>query len=90
LPQEPDGGGQLRRFRDDPERQPLPTPSGKIEIFSETNASFQEPDCPGHPTWLTPVTAADASAPLILVAKPTDDAPPHPARLRRAQRRREA
>lgn len=68
LPQEPDDGGQLRRFRDDPEGQPLPTPSGKIEIFSETIASFQEPDCPGHPTWLTPVTAPDASAPLILVA----------------------
>ena len=55
-------------FRADPDGHPLATPSGKIEIFSETIASFQEPDCPGHPTWLTPVTAPDASAPLILVA----------------------
>lgn len=68
LPQQADDGGELRRFRDDPEGQPLPTPSGKIEVFSETIASFQEADCPGHPTWLTPVTAPDASTPLILVA----------------------
>ena len=68
LPQQPDDGGELRRYRDDPEGHPLPTPSGKIEIFSETIAGFQEPDCPGHPTWLTPVTAPDASTPLILVA----------------------
>ena len=68
LPQEPDDGGELRRFRDDPEGQKLPTPSGKIEIFSETIASFQEPDCPGHPTWLVPVTTPSLSAPLILVA----------------------
>jgi biotin/methionine sulfoxide reductase len=68
LPQESDDGGQLRRFRDDPERQKLPTPSGKLEIFSETIASYQEPDCPGHPTWLVPATAPSPSAPLILVA----------------------
>ena len=52
VPQQPDDGGQLRRFRDDPDGAPLPTPSGKIEIFSETIASFGEPDCPGHPAWL--------------------------------------
>src|SRR4029077_13701368 len=64
----PDDGGELRRFRYDPEGQKLPTPSGKIEILSETIASFQEPDCPGHPTWLVPVTTPGLSAPLILVA----------------------
>ncbi len=51
LPQQPDDGGRLRRFRDDPAAHPLPTPSGKIEIFSETIAGFGEADCPGHPTW---------------------------------------
>ena len=48
--------------------QPLPTPSGKIEIFSETIAGFGEADCPGHPTWLAPAEVPAPSAPLILVA----------------------
>jgi biotin/methionine sulfoxide reductase len=33
---------------------PLPTPSGKIEIFSATVAGFDYHDCPGHPVWLPP------------------------------------
>ena len=33
---------------------PLRTPSGKIEIFSETIDSYGYQDCPGHPTWMTP------------------------------------
>jgi biotin/methionine sulfoxide reductase len=41
-------------FRADPEGHPLATPSGKIEIFSETIDSFQYPDCPGHPVWREP------------------------------------
>ncbi|MEM7564459.1 MAG: molybdopterin guanine dinucleotide-containing S/N-oxide reductase [Pseudomonadota bacterium] len=45
----------LRDFRDDPEGNPLPTPSGKIEIFSEVVAGFQYDDCPGHATWMEPV-----------------------------------
>ena len=68
LPQQPDDGGRLRFFRDDPEGHPLPTPSGKIEIFSAKIASFNEPDCPGHPTWLAPTDVPCRSAPLILVA----------------------
>jgi biotin/methionine sulfoxide reductase len=68
LPQHPDDGGRLRRFRDDPEKHPLPTPSGKIEIFSATIASFAEPDCPGHPTWLAPTDVPTSAAPLVLVA----------------------
>ena len=44
----------LRAFRDDPIANPLPTPSGKIEIYSETVASFNYDDCPGHATWLEP------------------------------------
>jgi biotin/methionine sulfoxide reductase len=68
LPQQPDDGGRLRAFRDDPEGQPLPTPSGKLEIFSQTIASFAEPDCPGHPTWLGPTNVPNDDAPMTLVA----------------------
>ncbi|WP_269811584.1 molybdopterin guanine dinucleotide-containing S/N-oxide reductase [Buttiauxella ferragutiae] len=41
-------------FRTDPQANPLKTPSGKIEIYSERIASFAYADCPGHPTWLAP------------------------------------
>lgn len=44
----------LARFRADPQAQPLPTPSGRIEIGSETIAGFGYDDCPGHPAWLEP------------------------------------
>jgi len=54
LPTHADPDAWLRRFRDDPEGARLPTPSGKIEIFSETIAGFGYDDCPGHPTWLEP------------------------------------
>lgn len=39
-------------FRADPDAHPLGTPSGRIEICSETIASFHYDDCPGHPVWL--------------------------------------
>ncbi|MDP3747667.1 MAG: molybdopterin guanine dinucleotide-containing S/N-oxide reductase [Phenylobacterium sp.] len=41
-------------FRTDPDGNRLRTPSGKIEIYSETIAGFGLPDCPGHPVWLEP------------------------------------
>lgn len=41
-------------FRADPQANPLKTPSGKIEIYSERIASFQYADCPPHPMWLEP------------------------------------
>ncbi|WP_020666945.1 molybdopterin guanine dinucleotide-containing S/N-oxide reductase [Amycolatopsis nigrescens] len=44
----------LAEFRADPQGHPLSTPSGKIEIFSETIDGFGYPDCPGHPVWLEP------------------------------------
>jgi len=44
----------LEDFRRNPDAHRLPTPSGKIEIFSKTIASFQYDDCPGHATWLEP------------------------------------
>ena len=44
----------LKPFRDDPEVNPLGTPSGKVEIFSEAIDGFGYDDCPGHPVWLEP------------------------------------
>lgn len=44
----------LAKFREDPAKNPLKTPSGKIEIFSEKIASFGYDDCPGHATWIEP------------------------------------
>jgi biotin/methionine sulfoxide reductase len=41
-------------FRRDPASNPLPTPSGRIELYSETIAAFDLDDCPGHPTWFEP------------------------------------
>jgi len=42
-------------FRADPAANKLPTPSGKIEIFSERVDGFDYDDCAGHPTWYEPV-----------------------------------
>ena len=41
-------------FRRDPKKFPLNTPSGKIEIFSETISDFKLSDCLGHPSWFEP------------------------------------
>jgi len=41
-------------FRDDPAGNPLNTPSGRIELVSETIGGFGYDDCPGHPAWFTP------------------------------------
>lgn len=42
-------------FREDPLLNPLGTPSGKIQIFSEKVAAMKYDDCHGHPTWMEPV-----------------------------------
>ncbi|NTJ11657.1 molybdopterin guanine dinucleotide-containing S/N-oxide reductase [Rhizobium lusitanum] len=44
----------LEAFRGAPETNPVPTPSGRIEIFSQTIDGFSLVDCPGHPTWFEP------------------------------------
>lgn len=44
----------LDAFRNDPAAHPLRTPSGKVEIYSETIAAMQLSDCAGHPTWFEP------------------------------------
>jgi biotin/methionine sulfoxide reductase len=58
-------------FRLDPERHPLKTPSGRIEIVSEAVAGFDYADCPPHPAWVPPAewlgSAAAAQWPLHLV-----------------------
>ena len=41
-------------FRANPDAAPLATPSGRIEIFSETIAGFGYDECPGHPCWRAP------------------------------------
>jgi biotin/methionine sulfoxide reductase len=45
---------QFAEFAADPAEHPLDTPSGKVELFSETIASFRYDDCPGHPVWIEP------------------------------------
>jgi biotin/methionine sulfoxide reductase len=42
----------IESFRRNPDLYPLKTPSGKIEIFSQTIADFDKSDCPGHPVWM--------------------------------------
>jgi biotin/methionine sulfoxide reductase len=44
----------LQAYRNDPVANRLPTPSGRIEIFSSTVASFGYDDCVGHPAWFEP------------------------------------
>ncbi|MBT6273376.1 MAG: molybdopterin-dependent oxidoreductase, partial [Chromatiales bacterium] len=44
----------MEQFRADPEGHPLKTPTGKIQIVSETIAGFGYEDCPGHPAWCEP------------------------------------
>ncbi|MCY4361549.1 MAG: molybdopterin-dependent oxidoreductase [Gammaproteobacteria bacterium] len=41
----------LEKFRTDPEINPLRTPSGRIELYSEKIAGFNYDDCAGHPRW---------------------------------------
>ena len=44
----------LEDFRRDPERHPLRTPSGRIELFSAVVDGFGYDDCLGHPSWMEP------------------------------------
>ena len=61
----------LSAFREDPEGNPLKTPSGKIEIHSQAIAGFDYDDCPPHPTWMEPAEwlgASDREYPLHLIS----------------------
>jgi biotin/methionine sulfoxide reductase len=68
LPQRPDDGGILRALRENPVENPLPTPSGKLQISSPVVAAFGYADCPGHPAWIPPQYPPDAQHPLWLIA----------------------
>jgi biotin/methionine sulfoxide reductase len=66
----------LKAFRDDPMANALKTPSGKIEIYSETVAGFGYDDCPGYPAWLEPhewLGQADKAYPLHLISNQPSD-----------------
>jgi len=61
----------LDHFRRDPDAHPLSTPSGRIELYSQTIASFNYADCPGHPSWFPPRDVAagkGALYPLYLLS----------------------
>ena len=81
------------QFRDDPDAHPLKTPSGRIEIFSETIDGFGLDDCKGHAAWFEPVEwlGSDQAAkfPLHLVSNQPTDTPSQPTRLRRREPGRE-
>ena len=49
----PEGSEWVRHaaFRDEPDLEPLGTPSGLIEIYSKTIADMGYNDCQGHPMW---------------------------------------
>ena len=49
-----ESGSLFQDFRSDPDAHHLQTPSGRIELFSETIAGFDYDDCHGHPTWFAP------------------------------------
>ncbi|SFB55822.1 biotin/methionine sulfoxide reductase [Rhizobium sp. NFR07] len=53
----------LDDFRRAPAENPVSTPSGRIEIFSETIAGFCLADCAGHPTWREPTEWLGARTP---------------------------
>ena len=62
----------LEAFRGDPQVHPLDTPSGRIELFSETIAGYGLEDCPGQAVWREPAewlgAPAAARHPLHLIS----------------------
>lgn len=49
----------FEEFVRDPQRHPLKTESGRLQIASPRIAAMDLPDCPGHPAWLPPIEGAD-------------------------------
>ncbi len=72
----------LGAFRQDPEKNRLATPSGKLEIFSDVIDGFDYDDCLGHASWLEPFERlagdGDEQFPLALLT-------PQPARRLHSQ-----
>lgn len=59
-------------YTSDPDSAPLGTPSGRIELYSETIAAFGYEECPPHPAWVAPAEwlggSVVATYPLHLVS----------------------
>ncbi|MEA3213970.1 MAG: biotin/methionine sulfoxide reductase [Acidimicrobiia bacterium] len=55
LPRPKEPRVMLDGFRADPDANRLPTPSGRIELWSEQLATFDLEDCPAHAAWFEPV-----------------------------------
>ena len=66
-------------FRRDPERHPLNTPSGRIEIVSDAVAGFDYADCPPHPAWLPPAEWLGSAQRRALADPPRDPPAGEPA-----------
>jgi biotin/methionine sulfoxide reductase len=54
LPAQPLDYTLFADFRADPDAAPLRTPSRRIELYSDTIASFGYSDSPPHPSWIEP------------------------------------
>lgn len=61
------------KFRADPSNHPLGTPSGRIELVSDTIAGFGYAGIPGHPVWIQPAPAEIEDHPLYLVSSQPAD-----------------
>ena len=66
LPVPATGSDPFADFRRDPAAHPLQTPSGRIELASDTIASFGCPDCGRHPQWLPPDEWLGAASARVL------------------------
>ncbi len=53
----------LDGFRFDPHAHPLPTPSGRIELYSDAIAAARPRGCPPHPAWIEPAEWLGAADP---------------------------
>jgi molybdopterin guanine dinucleotide-containing S/N-oxide reductase-like protein len=52
-----EGSGQVygyKAFREDPALNPVGTPSGRIQFYSEELAGYDYDDCPPHVSWIEP------------------------------------
>jgi len=67
-------------FRADPENNPLRTPSGRIEIYSDEIARFANDDCPRRPAWIRGVAwrRADGRVSAAPDLQPTTPPPAQP------------
>ena len=85
------GNHAIAALREDPAANPLTTPSGMVELVSETIGGFGYPDCGRHPMWYEPREwlggEAALSSPPAPFVRPAARQAAQPTRQRRAQRR---